>query len=449
VAVPFATIEQLHALYRRREASPVEVTRLALERIEHLNPVLNAFITVTGAAALAAAREAESRILAGEELRPLEGIPLSVKDIFQTRGVRTTCASPVLADWEPDEDAVVVERLKAAGAVLLGKNNMLEFAYAAAHPAFGDCRNPWDGERRTGGSSSGSAAAVAAGIGCGSLGTDTGGSIRIPAAYCGLVGVKPTYGLVSTEGVIPLSRTLDHVGPLTRTVGDADRILSVIAGTPAAALQGGVRGLRFGVDSAMVEGAADPEAASLVRKAIEALAAAGAEVVEVHLPPAAEVVPVLNAILAPEASAYHRNWLRERPQDYSPAVREKLEKGAQVPAVEYVEARQAAGRLLSRCQQVLDRVDLILTGTTPTAAPLLNAARTLASHDALVSRTGIWNLTGLPAVTVPCGFTEGGLPVGLQIIGRPLSEALILQAAAAVEAARPPISWCLEEVSRG
>jgi aspartyl-tRNA(Asn)/glutamyl-tRNA(Gln) amidotransferase subunit A len=439
--LPFATIAQVLERYRRREVSPVAVTRLALERIERLNPSLNAFITITAEAALAAAREAEANLAAGRELRPLEGIPLSVKDIFATRGVRTTCASPILTDWVPEEDAEVVARLKVAGAVLLGKNNMLEFAYAAVHPAFGDCRNPWNAERRTGGSSSGSAAAVAAGIGYGSLGTDTGGSIRIPAAYCGLVGVKPTHGLVSTYGVVPLAWSLDHVGSLTRTVDDAARILSVICDVNLPGLDAGVCGLRIGVDSTMVEGAADPEVAALVRRAIDGLAAAGAEVTEVHLPTAAEVVAVLNTILAPEAAAAHVQWLEEQPEGYSPAVREKLEKGLQIPAADYVAARRAAEHLKARCLEALERVDLILSGTTPTPAPPLGAPRTPATHDALVSRTGIWNVTGLPAVTVPCGFTAGGLPVGLQVAGRPYAEALILRAAAAVEAMQAPVSW--------
>lgn len=450
--LPFASIAEVHTLYRRRALSPVEVARMALKRAESLGPALRTFITVTGEEALAAALEAEANILDGRTLRPLEGIPLSVKDIFMTRGIRTTCASPILADWVPAEDADAVRRLKAAGAVLLGKNNMLEFAYGAVHPAFGDCRNPWNPERRTGGSSSGSAAAVAFGIGYGSLGTDTGGSIRIPAAYCGLVGVKPTYGLVSLQGVVPLAWSLDHAGPLARTVADAAILLAVIAGGSGpesgraapdylASLLLGVRGLRIGIDPVMVGGSADPETAALVRAGIAALEDAGASVVEVRLPTAAEVIPVLNNILSPEAAAYHRQWLQTRPQDYSPAVRAKLEAGCQVSAVEYVEAQRSRERLKAECLRVLEQVDLLASGTTPTPAPLLDAPRTSATHDALVSRTGLWNVTGLPALTVPCGRTGDGLPVGLQLTSRLYAEELLFRAAAVVEAAQPPVPW--------
>lgn len=455
MAVGTASIAEVQERYRRKELSPVEVTRQALERAERLNPTLNAFITLTGEQALDAARASEARVLSGEPLRPLEGIPVSVKDLYQTAGIRTTCASPILADWIPAEDATVVARLKQVGAVLLGKTHMLEFAYAAVHPAFGDARNPWNTDHRTGGSSSGSGAGLAAGIGYGSFGSDTGGSIRVPASYCGLVGVKPTYGRISLHGVFPLAWSLDHAGPMARTVADATRLLQVTAGAdpldpfclnqPAddfeAGLEGGVSGLTLGVSAALIEESADPEVAVLIRRSIAALEAQGARIVEVSVPAPAEVVPMLNTLLQTEAAAVHRAWFQERPQDYSATVAERLRQGMAISGAAYAEAARERVRLTARCRMALEAVDGLIIGSTPSPAAVFGAPRTAAAHDALVSRTGLWNLTGFPAISVPCGLTGSGLPAGLQVVGLPLTEALLLRIARAVERNRDPWVW--------
>ncbi|HEU5431891.1 MAG TPA: amidase, partial [Thermomicrobiales bacterium] len=327
------------ARIRRREVSPIAVVDAVLERIAALDGVFNAFITVLADEARSDARRAEAEIAAGTYRGPLHGVPISVKDLFATRGIRTTAGSRILADHVPDHDATLVERLRAAGAIVVGKTNMLEFAYAAVHPDYGPTPNPWDVRRSTCGSSSGSAAAVAAGMGYGSIGSDTGGSIRLPASYCGIVGLKPTYGRVSRHGGVPVSWSADHFGPLTRTVGDCAALLGVIAGEdprdPTSGrepvpdylgrLDGGLAGRRIGVADAYLRQHVDAEVQAIVEQAVARLASLGATVVEVDLPPPAEVVPALLGILAPEATAYHREWLRTRPDDYSAAVRERLE----------------------------------------------------------------------------------------------------------------------------
>jgi aspartyl-tRNA(Asn)/glutamyl-tRNA(Gln) amidotransferase subunit A len=443
----------LAELIRTRQVSPVEATERVLERITFLNERLNAFITVLGEEALREAREAEREILAGHYYGPLHGVPLSVKDLFNTKGIRTTAGSRVLAQHRPAADATVVTRLREAGAVLIGKTNMLEFAYATVHPDYGPALNPWDLTRSSSGSSSGSAVAVAAGMGYGSIGSDTGGSIRLPAAYCGIVGLKPTYGRVSRHGGIPVSWSADHFGPMTRTVADSAALLGSIAGQdprdPTSAqvpvpdyvegLGAGIAGQRIGITDAYLRQHVDPAIQAVVDRALTILERLGAMIEEVTLPPPSEAVPALLAILMPEAAAYHFPWLRSQPESYSQAVRERLELGAVTPAVSYVQAQQARRRIVDEFMAAMERVDLLVTPTAPTAATPLEG-ELITGDDAapevlaaLINFTGPFDLTGFPAISVPCGFTPGGLPVGLQFVARPWEEGLLLAAADAYE----------------
>lgn len=438
---------------RRRELSPVEVTEAVLGRIAALDGTLNAFVTVLEEGARESARRAEREIAQGVYRGPLHGVPLSVKDLFATAGIRTTASSRILADHVPDDDATVVRRLAEARAVLVGKTNMLEFAYASVHPDFGPTPNPWHLERSTSGSSSGSAAAVAAGMGYGSVGSDTGGSIRLPAAWCGVVGLKPTYGRVSRHGGVPVSWSCDHFGPITRTAADCAAMLGAIAGRDPAdptsgrvpvpdyleALAEALPGRRVGIADAYLRQSVDPEVRRLVEAAIATLERLGAVVAEVTLPPPSAAVPALLGILTPEATVYHLPWLRSRPEDYSQAVRERLELGAITPAVSYIQAQQQRRRITDEMLTVLEQVDLLAMPTAPTAATALD--EDLAASDqadpallaAAVNFTGPFDLTGLPAVSIPCGLTAGGLPVGMQLVGRPYDEAGLLGAAHAYE----------------
>ena len=345
---------------RTRQVSPVDVTKSVLARIDALDDTLNAFVTVLSEQALEDASEAEREIMAGRYRGPLHGVPVSIKDLFATKGIRTTAGSRVLASHVPDHDATVVERLRAAGAIIVGKTNMLEFAYAAVHPDYGPTMNPWDAARSSSGSSSGSAVAVAAGMGYGSIGSDTGGSIRLPAAYSGIVGLKPTYGRVSRHGGIPVSWSADHFGPMTRTAGDAAALLGAIAGEDprdptsgrvpvpdyVAGLDGGLAGKRIGISDLYLRQHVDPTVQLLVEQAIATLERLGARVEEITLPPPSEAVAALLAILMPEATVYHLPWLREQPESYSSAVRERLELGAVTPAVSYIQGQQVRRRFI-------------------------------------------------------------------------------------------------------
>ncbi len=429
---------ELAARIAGRDVSPVAATEAVLARIAALDGTLNAFVTLFADEALAAARQAEREIAAGAYRGPLHGVPVSVKDLFATKGSRTTASSRILAAHVPDHDATVVTRLRAAGAVIVGKTNMLEFAYAAVHPDYGPTPNPWDLARSSSGSSSGSAVSVAAGMGYGSIGSDTGGSIRLPAAYCGIVGLKPTYGRVSRHGGIPVSWSADHFGPLTRTAGDSAPRLAAIAGedphdtTPGrvpepdyhAQIQEGVAGKRIGIAAPYLHQHVDPAVQALVEEAIAVLRDLGATVTELTLPPPSEAVPALLAILMPEATAYHLPWLRERPHDYSPAVRERLELGAVTPAVAYIQAQQARRRIVDDFLIAMAGVDLLVTPSAPTAAtPLEGDLVTGEGADpellaAVINFSGPFDLTGFPAMSIPCGFANG-LPVGMQLVAKP------------------------------
>jgi len=457
-AIAYATIRELGARYRRRELSPVEVTRALLARIEKLDPVLRAFVTLTADRALADARAAEDALRRGDD-RPLLGIPVAHKDIYLTRGIRTTGGSALLADWVPDEDATCVRRWQQAGTVLLGKLITHEFAFGIQFPGhrFPPARNPWNLDHIPGGSSSGSGAALAAGLVTGATGSDTGGSIRGPAAFCGVVGLKPTYGRSSRSGVLTLSWTLDHTGPLARTVEDCAYLMQPFAGhdpaDPAssrapvddyvAALGGGVRGLRVGVPRNYFFDGIDPEVEGAFEAALATLHGLGAEVRDVRIPSLARTHSFLLIMLA-EAYAYHEGDLRAHPELYGDVLRERLQAGALVTGAEYVQAQRIRAEICAETAEMLRAVDVLATPTTPKPATPFSLA-----HDPEFgfprSNMPPFNITGLPTLALPCGFSAAGLPLSLQLSGRPFEEATVLRAGHAYEQAttwhtrRPPV----------
>jgi aspartyl-tRNA(Asn)/glutamyl-tRNA(Gln) amidotransferase subunit A len=427
-------------LVRSRKASPVELTRACLRRIEALDPKLNAFVTVTAESALAAAQLAADEIARGGWRGPLHGVPLALKDIVDQAGVRTTAASNVLRDRVPAKDSEVARRLKAAGAVLLGKLNLHEFAYGGSSvvSAFGPVRNPWSLERSAGGSSAGSAAAVAAGLCYGAIGTDTGGSIRMPAAYCGIVGLKPTFGRVSTRGVVPLSWTLDHVGPMTRRVRDAALMLQSLASIAdvGGALETGAA-LRLGTPRALFFEGLHPEIESATNEALGVLERLGARILDVTLDPGNEAsVTVLRA----EAWAYHEPKVARDPELYQPETLRRIRGGAEITAPEYIRARQRLDELRGNARSLFEELDLLVTPTTPVPPPaidtlLADAGELRAKEFVMLRNTRPFNTLGLPTVSVPCGFTSAGLPIGLQLTGAPGDEARVLALAHAYEQA--------------
>lgn len=452
----FLTAGEVAPLLRRKEISPVALTTAVLGRIAAVGPGLNAYLTVTADSALAAARQAEREIMAGEYRGPLHGVPVSLKDLYYTQGVRTTGGSKILVDFVPDYDAAAVERLRAAGAVIVGKTNMHEFAYGAdnLNPHFGPAVNPWDHACITGGSSGGSAAAVASGLCAASLGSDTGGSIRIPSACCGTVGLKPTYGLVSRYGVLPLSWSQDTVGPLTRSVADAAMVLNALAGhdprDPASAqvpvadytagLDGEVRGLRLGVPRDYFFAGLEPEVRQLIAAACDVLVAAGATLVEVALPRVAEGTAAGATILFAEAAAYHAPWFRTRPDDYGADVRGRIERGSLLLATDYIQAQRTRAVCCADFEQVFRQVDALVAPTLPMAAPRRDQAeitlddRVEDTRTALTRFTRLFNVLGVPTIAVPCGFTTAGLPASLQIAAPPFAEQTVLRLAYAYEA---------------
>lgn len=455
----FASIERVAPLVAKKKISTVELVETILRRIERINPQLNAYLTVTAEHALAQARRAENEIFRGRYRGPLHGIPISLKDNIWTRGVRTTAGSKILRDFIPDEDAAVVRLLRRAGAVVLGKTNLHEFAYGVTttNPHFGTTRNPWSLAHIPGGSSGGSAAAVAAGLCFGSIGTDTGGSIRIPAALCNLVGLKPTFGCVSCSGVVPLAATLDHVGPLARTVADAAILFQAVAPrdtrdpkTVLPLLRGVVRKRRprrerwrLGRPREYFWEKLDEEVRRIVEAAAESLEECGAILEEVSLPHIrASEKPGTHIALA-EARHFHESagYFPARAAEYSEEVRQRLEMGAEVRATDYLQALEMRKQARADFDAAFARVDAILTPTVPVAAPPIGEKYvTLGSEQesvrsALLRLNRPANFTGLPAISVPCGFTRAGLPVGLQLIGPAFGEARLLRIALSYEQA--------------
>ena len=458
---------QLSRLYSAKEVSPVEVVDAQLARINATEPALNSFITLLPEAAQAAARRAETEIQAGKHRGPLHGIPVGLKDLYNTAGVRTTSGSRIFDNFVPQEDCTVAARLLRAGAILLGKLNMHPLAYGPTgeNSDYGHMHNPWDPEVVAGGSSGGSGSAVAAGQCTIATGSDTGGSIRIPAAFCGIVGFKPTYGLVSKHGLTPLAWSLDHPGPMTRTVEDAALAMNAIAGhdpkDPASAradipdyaggLTGDIRGLRVGVPKEYFEAPVDPQVERAVRTAIDVLGGLGAVVTEVSFPMFTQSDPISTAIIMTEASAYYRDLLATDADRIYPPVRLRLEAGLFISAADYLRAQQARSMFNDQAHRLLEQVDLLAGPTEPVTAPKLLAnrvqagGRTVGTVTALTQYTRAYNITGFPAVSVPCGFSESGLPIGLQLAGRPFDDVTVLRAAHAYEQAadwgqqRPPV----------
>ena len=448
-------IHQLAPLLQKKEISPVELFNEAIERIHQLQPKLNSFITVTEEEGRKAATEAESEIRKGQYRGPLHGIPISIKDLFATRGVRTTAGSKVLAQWVPDYDATAVARLHQAGMVLVGKTHMHEFAYGVTsdNPHYGPARNPWDPTRVPGGSSGGSAAAVASSQCTASLGSDSGGSIRTPAAVCGVVGLKPTYGRVSRYGAIPLAWSLDHVGPLTKSVEDAAIMLSAIAGPdpkdPSASsrplpdyrqeMRGSIRGLRLGVPRQYFFEHVDPEIQKLVSAAIHQLESMGATLVEVDIPDLENCSAMEAHITLAEATSYHEPYLKRQADDYGPGVRTNLEAGRYLLATDYVKSQRARTLLQGNFNQAFKHADVIVSPTLPALPPLVGEvwvqSGNLREHviDAFLRFNIPFDLTGFPAISIPCGLGSTGLPIGLQIAGKAFDETTVLRVANAYE----------------
>lgn len=448
------SLAELSVEIRARRVSPLEATEACLARIAARDGGLNSFLTVCADPAREEARRLTEELARGGWRGPLHGVPLAMKDLFETQSLRTTAGSRILGDWVPERDATVVRYLRNAGMVLLGKLNMHEFAFGTTteNEHYGPVRNPHDPERIAGGSSGGSAAAVAAGLCYGSLGSDTGGSIRCPAAVCGIVGLKPTYGRVSRAGVVPLAWSLDHVGPMTRTVTDAALLLETIAGHDPAdstsarrsvppyarGLEAGVRGHRLGIPREFFWEALHPEVEHAVRSALARLQDAGAELREVSLPWLDLAAAAQAVILRAEATAYHREWLRTRSEEYGPKIRLRLLEGLFFTAADYLDAQRARRLVRRALLRVLTEVDALVMPAVPIPAPRIGEPQVTAGGVTapppyfMVRNTSLFNLTGLPALSVPCGPAEG-LPVGLQIAGRPWEEARLLQIGRALE----------------
>jgi aspartyl-tRNA(Asn)/glutamyl-tRNA(Gln) amidotransferase subunit A len=450
------TIQQLSRQLRDRSLSPVELTRDCLTRIETLNPKLNAFITILADNALADARQAEQEIKRGHYRGPLHGIPMGLKDIIDTAGTRTTAASALFKDRIPTEDAEVVRRLRAAGAIILGKQNLHEFAYGGSSMIsfFGEVHNPWDISRITGGSSGGSSASIAAGLGFAAIGTDTAGSIRLPAAYCGVVGLKPTYGRVSARGVIPLSWSLDHIGPIANSVYDAAIILQALAGydpddpasidTPVpdftAAIDQLPPKLRIGVPGAFFFEDLHPEVAAAIEKAIQLFRDLHAEIHEVKLD-----VSTDRTLSSAESYAYHEPLVASSTDLYQPATLARIKSGASTSAAAVLRARRELEAARHSIRKVFDEVDILLTPTVPIPPPQIADLKThpenLRPAELLMLRnTRPFNVWGIPTISIPCGFTSDNLPIGLQLAGPPWREDLVLQIAHAYEQATDGIT---------
>jgi aspartyl-tRNA(Asn)/glutamyl-tRNA(Gln) amidotransferase subunit A len=436
---------------RTREVSPVEVAESSLARLEEVEPMLTAFVTTTPEIALEQARTAEKEIGEGQYRGPLHGIPLGVKDLYDTAGIKTTSSSAQRADYVPDTDSASVARLYEAGMVLIGKTHTHEFAFGATTPTTG---NPWAPDRTPGGSSGGSGAAVGAGVVHVALGSDTGGSIRIPAALCGTVGLKPTFGRASRVGVASLSWSLDHVGPLSRNVIDSALVMTAMSGYDrrdpgtvdvpvpdmVAGIDGGVAGKKIGIPVNYYTEQVDPDVVEAARAAAILLEGLGAELVEVEVPMAEHIIPTEWAIMMPEATAYHQDALRASPEKFTDEVRTLLETGAAVLATDYVNALRLRTLIQAAWKEMFSSIDVLLAPTLVGAATLRSDpfitwpdGTTEGATGAYVRFSAPANVTGLPSLSVPAAFTSTGLPLGVQIIGKPFAEPEILQVGYALE----------------
>jgi aspartyl-tRNA(Asn)/glutamyl-tRNA(Gln) amidotransferase subunit A len=443
------TIFEIGPQLRARSVSPVDLTNGCLQRIETLNLRLNTFITVLADSALDEARRAEQEIMRGDYRGPLHGVPIGIKDLVDTAGIRTTAASAQYKDRIPDDDAEVVRRLRAAGAIILGKQNLHEFAYGGSSliSFFGEVRNPWDESRVAGGSSGGSAASVAAGLSFAAVGTDTAGSIRLPAAYSGVVGLKPTYGRVSARGVIPLSWSYDHVGPITTSVYDAAVMLQVLAGydpgDPASAkvpvpnfldgLKQLPAKLRIEVPRSFFFDNVDPEVAAAMETAVSVFRELGAEIRDIRLE-----VSTDRTLSSAESWAFHEPTVARSPELYQPVTLARIQSGANIPAAAALRARRELEAMRHAIASVFEQADILLTATVPILPPKIAELRehpeNLRPQELLMLRnTRPFNVWGIPAISVPCGFTTEGLPIGLQLAAAAWREDLLLQVAYAYE----------------
>ena len=462
-SLAFATIEELASLLAKRRISPVELTELFLRRIERQNPALNAFLTVTAEQALAAARRAEKQLLrrsgSRSENSPLLGIPITLKDNIWTRGIRSTAGSKILHDFVPPVDSTVARKLGRAGAILLGKTNLNEFAYGitGANAHYGPVHNPWALDRISGGSSAGSAVAIAAGLCVASIGTDTGGSIRVPSAFCGTVGLKPTFGRVSVFGTMPLSPSFDHVGPIARSVADAAILLGLIAGRDPldptcsprpeedfrGALRKPLRKFRLGRPRELYWEKLDGEVRRATEAALRNMEKRGAAVREVSLPHLKATREAATDISLAEALHVHQSagYFPSRAAEYGEEVRHRIDAGGNVPAVRYLAGFDVRKRLLAEFDAAFQEVDAIVAPTVPFPAPLIGAESVQIDGEQIDVRRSLVgscrpaNFTGLPAISIPCGFTRDGLPIGLQLIGRAFDEATLLRIAFSYESA--------------
>jgi aspartyl-tRNA(Asn)/glutamyl-tRNA(Gln) amidotransferase subunit A len=433
----FRSIQEAAQLVRARQVSPVELTRIALERIERYNARLNAYITVTSDWAMALAQQAEHEIAVGRYRGPLHGIPLGLKDLFETAGVRTTAGSRILADQVPTEHAPVVAKLLDAGSIIVGKHNLHEFAggFSNINPFYGTAHTPWNVEHLAGGSSGGTAAAIADGLCFGGLGSDTGGSIRVPAAYCGISGLKPTYGRVSKRGVTPLSGSLDHVGPMARSAADCALLLKAIAGyDPAdvdsadmptddytADLGRDLAGLRVGViGSFLTDSRVDSEVRGAVERAVEALGSGGARLDPVEVASPDEQNRILGVIVSAELAEIHARWVEARPTDYSPELLAWIKQSAELKASRLSAALRAQKASIRAADQLMREYDALVAPTTPIVAPTVEV-------EDMGLFTESFDLNGLPALSIPCGFNQAGLPIGLMIVGRRWGERTVLR----------------------
>ena len=461
-------ITQLAEAYSRGQLSPVEIVRYTLRRIARIDPVLNSYLCVTADRALEQARQAESEIRAGRRKSPLHGVPYAAKDLLDTRGIRTTVGSPILADNVPADDAAVIEKLSAAGAILLGKTGLHEWAYGitSSNPHFGPVRNPWNPERIPGGSSGGSAAALAAGLCSFSLGSDTGGSIRIPAALCGIAGLKPTFGRVSRRGAFPLGHTLDTLGPFGLTVQDTALAYQAIAGPdgtdpttvdkpvelPRFDAGSNLKGVAIGVARASYYEGLDPAVDSAVQSALSVLTDLGAQLREVALPNIDLANSLHRLILLAEATSVHHRRLDERREEFGDDVRALLEQGRLVLASDYLNAQRQRRRFCREFARALETVDALVMPAVPIPTARIGELEVEVNGRlenvrlATTRNIRALNLTGLPVLSVPCGFHSDGLPVGVQIVGRAFDERRVLEIGHAYETATewhrriPPIA---------
>ncbi|MGA8035202.1 MAG: amidase [Candidatus Acidiferrales bacterium] len=447
------TIRETARLLRARKLSSLELANEALARIERLDPSLNAFITITADLARSQARAADRELRAGKVRGLLHGIPITIKDNYWTRGVRTTAGSPILADFVPAADSAVAARLAEAGVVLLGKTNLNEFAYGihGLNPHYGEVHNPWLLDRTTGGSSSGSAAALASGIGFGSVGTDTGGSLRIPASFCGIVGFKPTYGLVSVDRIVPLAASLDHAGPLARTVEDVSILFEAIRGAyprlvhqkRRASEAGKQPRLKLGWPKNYFFDLVDAEVQTAIKRAVKLLESIGARTENVSLPHLDESVDASTNVGLAEASSYHtsQGYFPKRAAEYGEDVRKRLELGLHVSAVDYIAAAHVRAELTHDYDRAFESVDAIVAPATTCTAPRLGelqleiGGQKIPLRDAVVNMNRPANFTGHPAISIPCGFSLAGLPIGLQLIGPRWGDAKLLAIARAYQQA--------------